>query len=294
LKEVSPLGLSIQGSEITIKKTAAQDWFVDLRNRLCSVFEKIEEELEDGPNAHLLPGKFERKTWQRDGGGGGEISLMRGRVFEKVGVNVSTVFGVFEKQFQGSIPGTEQDPQFWASGISVVAHMWSPLVPAVHMNTRHIVTGSTWFGGGSDLTPMITNDTDSAEFHVAMKKVCDAHGSDYYEKFKKWCDDYFYLPHRDEARGIGGIFFDNLERDWHKDFSFTRDVGLTFLEVYPKIVRRNFHKPWTESQREIQLIKRGRYVEFNLLYDRGTQFGLKTNGNVEAILMSLPPVAKWP
>ena len=294
MKEVNPSGWPSQVKETTVEKTVARDWFVELRNRLCSVFEKIEEELKDGPNAHSPPGKFKRKTWQREGGGGGEISLMRGRVFEKVGVNVSTVFGVFAEKFQGSIPGTEKNPEFWASGLSVVAHMCSPLVPAVHMNTRHIVTTRAWFGGGSDLTPMITNETDAAEFHAAMKKACDAHGPDYYEKFKKWCDDYFYLPHRGEPRGIGGIFFDNLESDWKKDFLFTQDVGLAFLEVFPKIVRRNFHKPWTEVQREAQLVKRGRYVEFNLLHDRGTQFGLKTSGNVEAILMSLPPVAKWP
>ena len=275
-------------------KRIARDWFIELQDLLCSEFESIEADLVGGPNASLAPGKFERKAWKRDGGGGGETSIMRGRVFEKVGVNVSTVFGAFDKKFQGAIPGTESSPQFWASGISVVAHMCSPLVPAVHMNTRHIVTARSWFGGGSDLTPMIKNKQDSRDFHKAMEKACDAHGSDYYERFSKWCDDYFYLPHRAEARGVGGIFFDNLENNWRKDFLFTKDVGLAFLEVFPKIVRRNFLKAWTEVQREEQLIKRGRYVEFNLLYDRGTQFGLKTGGNVDAILMSLPPVAKWP
>ena len=265
-----------------------------MRDRLCSVFEEIEGELKDGPNSHFPPGKFTKKDWQREGGGGGEISIMRGRVFEKVGVNISTVFGVFDEKFRGSIPGTEKDPKFWASGISVVAHMCSPLVPAVHMNTRHIVTTRSWFGGGSDLTPMVTNEIDKEDFHAAMKQVCNSHSPDYYERFKKWCDEYFYLPHRAEARGVGGIFFDNLEGNWEKDFCFTRDVGLTFLEIFPKIVRRNFRQPWSESQREQQLIRRGRYVEFNLLHDRGTQFGLKTGGNVEAILMSLPPIAKWP
>tara|TARA_Y100000588_G_scaffold373042_1_gene446377 strand:- start:258 stop:1133 length:876 start_codon:yes stop_codon:yes gene_type:complete len=287
-------GLKGSDADRANNKEVAQGWFVDLRDRLCSEFESIEAELTEGPNVGLAPGKFSRQHWQRKGGGGGEMSIMRGRVFEKVGVNISTVFGAFDKEFQGVVPGTASNPQFWASGISVVAHMCSPLVPAVHMNTRHIVTERSWFGGGSDLTPMITNQKDSRDFHEAMKRVCAAHGPDYYERFSKWCDDYFYLPHRAEPRGIGGIFFDNLENDWLKDFSFTKDVGSAFLEIFPKIVRRNFQKKWSESQREEQLIKRGRYVEFNLLYDRGTQFGLKTSGNVDAILMSLPPVAKWP
>jgi len=280
--------------DLARNKGIAQDWFIELRDLLCREFESIEADLVEGPNASLAPGKFERTPWKRDGGGGGETSIMRGRVFEKVGVNVSTVFGAFDKKFQGAIPGTETSPQFWASGISVVAHMCSPLVPAVHMNTRHIVTARSWFGGGSDLTPMIENKQDSRDFHKAMERTCNAHGLDYYERFSKWCDDYFYLPHRGEARGIGGIFFDNLENDWRKDFLFTKDVGLAFLGIFPKIVRRNFLKDWTESQREEQLLKRGRYVEFNLLYDRGTQFGLKTGGNIDAILMSLPPVVKWP
>ncbi len=258
------------------------------------MFEDIENELAAGPNVGLPPGQFDRTSWDREGGGGGEISIMRGRVFEKVGVNVSTVKGKFSDQFRGQILGTEESSSFWASGISVVAHMCSPLVPAAHMNTRYIVTGRSWFGGGSDLTPMVENDADTDVFHGALKAACDAHNTDYYVRFKKLCDEYFYLPHRQEPRGIGGIFYDNLENDWEKDFAFTRDVGLAFLRIYPEIVRRHLQKPWTEEQRERQLIRRGRYVEFNLLHDRGTQFGLKTGGNVEAILMSMPPVVKWP
>ena len=276
------------------QKGAASAWFLQLRDRLCAVFEDIENELAAGPNVGLPPGQFDRTNWDREGGGGGEISVMRGRVFEKVGVNVSTVKGKFSDQFRGQIPGTEESSSFWASGISVVAHMCSPLVPAAHMNTRYIVTGRSWFGGGSDLTPMVENDADTDVFHAALKAACDAHNTDYYVRFKKLCDEYFYLPHRQEPRGIGGIFYDNLENDWEKDFAFTRDVGLAFLRIYPEIVRRHLQKPWTEEQRERQLIRRGRYVEFNLLHDRGTQFGLKTGGNVEAILMSMPPVVKWP
>ena len=276
------------------QKGAASAWFLQLRDRLCAGFEDIENELTAGPNVGLPPGQFDRTNWDREGGGGGEISVMRGRVFEKVGVNVSTVKGKFSDQFRGQILGTEESSSFWASGISVVAHMCSPLVPAAHMNTRYIVTGRSWFGGGSDLTPMVENDADTDVFHAALKAACDPHNTDYYVRFKKLCDEYFYLPHRQEPRGIGGIFYDNLENDWEKDFAFTRDVGLAFLRIYPEIVRRHLQKPWTEEQRERQLIRRGRYVEFNLLHDRGTQFGLKTGGNVEAILMSMPPVVKWP
>ena len=276
------------------RKTAAKDWFQGLGRRLLAAFEAIEDELEHDPSERP-PGRFEAAAWRRPGGGGGVMSIMRGRVFEKVGVNVSTVFGELSPQFAKDIPGASHDPRFWASGVSVVAHMRSPLVPAAHMNSRHVVTTRAWFGGGADLTPVYPEDEDTARFHAALKSACDAHDPSYYERFKAWCDDYFYLPHRDEPRGVGGVFYDNLDSgDRDADLAFIKDVGLAFLDAYPEIVRRRMNQPWTAEERQRQLVHRGRYVEFNLLYDRGTRFGLETGGNVDAILMSLPPEVKWP
>jgi coproporphyrinogen III oxidase len=277
----------------------AAGWFRALRDRICTAFERVEDEL-TGPGSELPAGRFERKAWSRPDpeageGGGGEMSIMRGRVFEKVGVNISTVHGVFSPEFRKSIPGAAGDGKFWASGISLVAHMHSPLVPAVHMNTRHILTSTAWFGGGADLTPTFPDATDTADFHAALEAACKASPAGDYPRFKKWCDEYFYLPHRNETRGVGGIFYDNLNTgSWKADMGLTGAVGEAFLEIYPKIVRRHMNKSWTSEQRRALLVKRGRYAEFNLIYDRGTLFGLKTGGNTEAILMSLPPEVIWP
>jgi coproporphyrinogen III oxidase len=263
-------------------KNISSAWFRELRDKICNEFESI-----DG--AH-----FERKLWQREGGGGGEISIMRGNVFEKVGVNISTVWGEFDQQFRKEIPGAEDNPAFWASGISLVAHLKSPHVPPVHMNTRMIVTSKSWFGGGSDLNPIFEITEDSEAFHQAFKAACDKYNPEYYPKFKKWADEYFFIKHRNEPRGIGGIFYDYINTgDFAQDFGFTQDVGLAFLDIYPKLIRKNLDKTWTPDERRAQLEKRGRYTEFNLIYDRGTKFGLMTGGNIEAILMSLPPEAAW-
>ena len=265
------------------KKEKATEWFTFLRDQICKRFEEIDGE-----------GKFTQKSWQRAVGGGGVMSVMKGKVFEKVGVNISSVHGEFSPEFRKDIPGTSEDPRFFATGISVVAHMRSPLVSAVHMNTRYIETSKTWFGGGADLNPMIENDEDNQEFHQAFKEACDKHDPAYYQRFKEWADEYFFIKHRNEARGVGGIFYDYINiGDWTKDFAFTQDVGKAFLDIFPKLVLKHKDKIWTEEQREIQLRKRGRYAEFNLVYDRGTRFGFMTGGNTEAILMSLPPVAKW-
>jgi coproporphyrinogen III oxidase len=265
-------------------------WFAELQGRICTEFEAIEDEIASAPSA-----RFERSDWQRPGGGGGTMAVMKGRVFEKVGVNVSTVFGEFAPEFRSEIPGAAEDPRFWAGGISVVAHPCSPLVPAAHMNTRHIVTKKSWFGGGADLTPIYPDETAAAEFHAALAAACDGYERGAYQRFKEECDKYFFLPHRDEPRGAGGIFFDYLDGgDFERDLAFVRTVGEAFLAAYALIVGARMRLPWTAEQRRHQLVRRGRYVEFNLLYDRGTRFGLKTGGNVEAILMSLPPEVAWP
>jgi coproporphyrinogen III oxidase len=277
------------------RKARAAAWFAALRDRICAAFEAIEDDYAGPDAAVLAPGRFIRTPWQRPGGGGGAMALMHGRVFEKVGVNVSVVEGEFSAEFRGEIPGAADDPRFWAGGISLVAHMRSPLVPAVHMNTRHIVTSKGWFGGGSDLTPIYPDPAAAEAFHAALAAACAAYDPECYARFRKWCDDYFFLPHRNEPRGAGGIFFDYLDSgDWQRDFAFVQTVGEALLSVYPIIVHRRMNQPWTPEQRRHQLVRRGRYVEFNLLYDRGTRFGLRTGGNVEAILMSLPPEAAWP
>lgn len=275
------------------QREISANWFENLRNQICASYEQIE--IDFAKEHHLTPGKFVRKAWDREGGGGGVMSLMHGNVFEKVGVNISTVHGKFTEEFSKKIPGAEENPEFFATGISLVSHMCSPLVPAMHFNTRYIETTKSWVGGGGDLTPMFEDESETKTFHKAFEDACNKHDPEYYPKFKKNCDEYFFLKHRNEPRGIGGIFYDYLNSgSFDNDLAFTKDVGLAILNVYPSLIRRKMNLPWTDKQREHQLIKRGRYVEFNLLYDRGTTFGLSTGGNVEAILMSLPPEVKWP
>ncbi len=316
--------MSNQPTELLDKrKQIARAWFEKLRDDICAAFEQLEEDAGD-LYGDMPAGRFEKKPWTRGDGpgafsekvgtgfsaenattknedqGGGVMSMLHGRVFEKAGIHTSTVYGEFSEEFRSQIPGAEEDPRFWASGVSLIAHTRNPHAPAAHMNTRFIVTTKDWFGGGGDLNPMhpayrTETHEDTQEFLAAMREACAPHDAEYFPKFKKWCDDYFFLPHRNEPRGVGGIFYDRHNSgDWDKDFAFTQDVGRAFLGAYPKLVAKRMDQPWTQDDREAQLIQRGRYAEFNLLYDRGTTFGLKTGGNVDSILSSLPPEAKWP
>ena len=298
-------------ANLEARKSAAQAWFEALQLKLIAAMEALEAEAPQGAQG-VAAGRFALEPWSRVDhsgapGGGGRMAMLRGRLFEKMGAHASAVFGTFAPEFAKQIPGADADPRFWASGLSVIAHPWSPHVPAVHMNTRFVVTSKAWFGGGADLTPTLdarrsADDPDAESFHDTLRALCERHpAAASYPKYKAWCDDYFFLKHRGETRGVGGLFYDYLNSAedaansaWDADFAFTRDLGETFVSLYSEIVRRNFAKPWTHEEREEQLVRRGRYVEFNLLYDRGTVFGLKTGGNVAAILSTMPPLARWP
>lgn len=277
------------------QQLAAQTWFKELRDQICAEFEKIEAEAGSDATFDYIP--WDRQNPDGSPGGGGMQGLMKGKIFEKVGVNISTVDGVFSDEFAGQINGAKDDPRFFATGVSLVAHMANPHVPNVHMNTRFLCTTKRWFGGGADLNPAIVYDEDTEEFHARLRSACAAHNPEYYPRFKKWADDYFYIPHRQVHRGVGGIFYDHIELDHETDFdrhfAFTQDVGRAFLDIFPKLVRKRMGMEWSDEDKQQQLVWRGRYTEFNLVYDRGTAFGLKTGGNVDAILMSLPPEAKW-